>query len=71
MKTFFRWILRIIFSACLLLLLVVTIIALFQIPIDLTRFRIPLESIASKALKRRVNTEQSIILSNPFFLLKG
>jgi len=74
MKTLFRWILRIILSASLLLFLVLSITAFFQIPINLTRFKSPLESIASRLLKRPVYIEKSIILSTslkPVFTLKG
>ena len=74
MNTFFRWILRMIFSLCLLLLLLILITAFFQIPINLTRFKSPLEAIASKALKRQVNIEKSIILSTslkPVFTIEG
>ena len=62
MKTFFRWISRIFLSASLLPP-VVSITAFFQIPIDLIRFKKPLESIASGLLKNPVYIEQSIILS--------
>lgn len=74
MKTLFRWFFRIVLGLILLVVLLFISTALLEIPIDLTRFKAPIEDLASKALKREVNIDRSIVLSTslrPLFTLRG
>lgn len=60
-----------------LLLLIVALLAVvifLQIPIDLTRFKEPVEILAAKGLGRTVRIEKSIVISTslkPYFTLQG
>lgn len=74
MKTFLRWLFRIVLGLVLLVVLLFVSTALLEIPIDLTRFKVPLEVLVSKALKREVNIDQSIVLTtslSPALTLRG
>jgi uncharacterized protein involved in outer membrane biogenesis len=74
MKTLFRWLFRTLFFVVLLVILLVVSVTLLKIPIDLTIFKGPVETLVSKALKRPVNIDQSIVIStslNPVFTLRG
>ncbi len=74
MRKIFRWSLRIVFCLILLVVLVLTSVTILEIPIDLTGFRNPVEELASKALQRQVNIENSIVVSTslkPAFTLSG
>jgi len=74
MKTLIRWFFRIVLGLILLVILLVVTTAVLEIPIDLTRFKAPVEALASKALKREVNIDRSIVLSTsltPLFTLRG
>lgn len=74
MKTLFRWFFRIVLGLILLVVLLFISTAVLEIPIDLTRFKAPIEDLASKALKREVNIDRSIVLSTsltPVFTLRG
>jgi len=74
MKSFFRWIFRILLYTFLFVTLLVVSVAFLEIPIDLTMFKDPVAALASKALKREVHIEKSIVIStslNPVFTLGG
>ena len=74
MKTLFRWLFRTVLFVVLLVILLVVSVTLLKIPIDLTVFKGPVETLVSKALKRPVNIDQSIVIStslNPVFTLRG
>lgn len=74
MKKALRWLTRIIIGLIVLILLVVSIAIIFKIPIDLTRFKEPVEVLLSKGLNRNVRIEQSVVIStslSPYFTLKG
>ncbi len=74
MKTLFRWLFRTLIFTVLFVTLLVVSIALLKIPIDLTRFKGPVETLAGKALNRPVNIDQSIVVSTslkPVFTLRG
>ena len=74
MKTLFRWLFRTVLFVVLLVTLLVVTVTLLKIPIDLTIFKGPVETLVSKALKRPVNIDQSIVIStslNPVFTLRG
>ncbi len=74
MKTLFRWFFRIVLGLILLVVLLFISTAVLEIPIDLTRFKSPIEDLASKALKREVNIDRSIVLSTslaPVLTLRG
>ena len=74
MKTFFRWLFRIVLGLILLVVLLFVSTALLEIPIDLTRFKAPVEELVSGALKREVTIDQSIVLStslSPVLTLRG
>ncbi len=74
MKTLFRWFFRIVLGLILLVVLLFISTALLEIPIDLTRFKPPLEVLVSKALKREVKIDQSIVLTtslSPALTLRG
>ena len=74
MKTLFRWLFRTLLFVVLLVILLVVSVTLLKIPIDLTVFKGPVETLVSKALKRPVNIDQSIVIStslNPVFTLRG
>jgi uncharacterized protein involved in outer membrane biogenesis len=74
MKTLFRWLFRTVLFVVLLVILLVVTVTLLKIPIDLTIFKGPVETLVSKALKRPVNIDQSIVIStslNPVFTLRG
>jgi len=74
MKTLFRWFLRIALSLILVVILFLASVTLLEIPINLTRYKEPVEILISKALKRPVSIDQSIVISTslkPIFTLKG
>ncbi len=74
MKKLFRWLLGISFSVLLLVVLLISVVTIFRIPIDLTRFKDPVEELLSKGLNRPVSIEHSIVIStslNPYFTIKG
>jgi len=74
MKTLFRWLFRTVLFAALLITLLIVSVTLLKIPIDLTLFKGPIETLVSKALKRPVTIDQSIVISTsvkPVFTLKG
>lgn len=74
MKTLFRWLFRTVLFVVLLVILLVVAVSLLKIPIDLTVFKGPVETLVSKAIKRPVNIDQSIVIStslNPVFTLRG
>ncbi len=74
MKKIVGWLVRVILFLILLLVIVVTSVTMLKIPIDLTRFKTPIEELASKALQRPVTIENSIIISTsliPEFTLNG
>src|SRR5210317_441173 len=74
MKTLFRWLFRTVLFVVLLVILLVATVTLLKIPIDLTVFKGTVETLVSKAIKRPVSINQSIVIStslNPVFTLKG
>jgi len=74
MKTFFRWLFRIVLGLIFFIVLLFVSTAVLEIPIDLTRFKAPVEDLVSRALKREVSIDQSIVLStslSPVLTLQG
>ena len=74
MKTLFRWLFRTVGFVVLLVLLLLVSVTLLKIPVALTGFEGPIETLASRALKRPVNIDQSIVVStslNPVFTVRG
>ena len=74
MKKLFRWLIGIVFGLFFITVMLLSILIIFKIPIDLTRFKAPLEELLSKGLNRPVRIEKSVIIStslNPYFTLKG
>jgi len=74
MKKLLRWILAIVLGAILCLLLFLGIVTAFAIPVELTRFKAPLEDIAAQLLGRPVTIEGTIVVAtslNPSFTMKG
>ncbi len=63
MKSLFRWLLRIIATFLLIGIVFIAAVSLLQIPIPLTKLKSPVEALASKALKRPVTIEQSLVIS--------
>ncbi len=69
-----RWFFRIVLGMLLFVVVFLSVIITFKIPIDLTRFKNPLEEILSKGLNRPVRIEDSVVIStslNPYFTIKG
>lgn len=69
-----RWIFKTVLVLLLLVVVLFSILTFFQIPLDLTRFKEPVESIVSSKLGRPVRIEKSIVISTslkPLFTLKG
>ncbi len=65
---------RIVFGLFFITVMLLSILIIFKIPIDLTRFKDPVEKLLSKTLNRPVRIEQSVSIStslNPYFTLKG
>ena len=63
-----------VFGLFFITVLLLSILIIFKIPIDLTRFKDPVEELLSKALNRPVRIEQSVTIStslNPYFTLRG
>jgi len=74
MKKLFRWLFGVSFSLLLLVVLLVSVIIIFQIPLDLTRFKEPVEKLLSTGLNRPVRIEQSVVISTsltPYLTIKG
>ena len=74
MKKLFQWLIGMIFGLFFITVMLLSILIIFKIPIDLTRFKAPLEELLSKGLNRPVRIEKSVIIStslNPYFTLKG
>ncbi|BHH81904.1 AsmA family protein [Desulforhopalus sp. 52FAK] len=74
MRKVLRWLLAIVLGAILCLVLFLGIVTAFAIPIELTRFKAPLEDMAAKLLGRPVKIEGSVVVAtslNPTFTLKG
>ena len=63
MKSLFRWLLRIIAAFLLIGIVFITVVSLLRISIPLTELKGPVEVLASKALKRPVTIEQSLVIS--------
>lgn len=69
-----KWIFKITTVILLSLMLLFGVLAIFKIPVNLTRFKDPVQAIISMALDRPVRIEDSIILStslSPHFSIKG
>ncbi len=74
MKTILRVLFKFIASVFLLIVIGLAILIIFKIPVDLTRFKEPVEVLVSKALDRPVRVKESIVIStslNPYFTMKG
>ena len=74
MRKLIRWFFRIVLGMLLIIVLFLSVIIIFKIPIDLTRFKDPVEEMLSKGLKRPVRIEESVVIStslNPYFTIKG
>lgn len=74
MRKILRWLFAIVLGTILSIALFLVIVTAFAIPVELTRFKAPLEDIASKWLGRPVHIEGSIVVAtslNPAFTLKG
>lgn len=74
MRKLFRWLFRILLSLLLLIIVFLSAVTLLKIPIDLTRFKEPVEIFASKALERQVTISDSIVVStslSPYFTIDG
>ncbi len=74
MKKILRWVFAIVLGFILSIALFFVIVTAFAIPVELTRFKAPLEDIATKRLGRPVKIEGSIVVAtslNPTFTLKG
>lgn len=74
MRKLFRWFFRIVLGMLFIVVLFLSVITLFKIPIDLTRFKNPLEEIMSRGLDRQVRIEESVVISTslePYFTIKG
>lgn len=68
------WIFKLTAGVILLIILFLTAVTIFKIPVDLTRFKEPIEAIASDVFNRPVTIEKSIVLSTslePVFTLEG
>jgi uncharacterized protein involved in outer membrane biogenesis len=74
MKSILLWSLRCALGLMAVIVVIIFAATLLRIPIDLTRFKTPIESMASQALSRPVSIEESIVLSTslkPIFNLRG
>ncbi len=74
MKKLLRWLVTTILGIILFVTLCLVVVTVFAIPVELTRFKAPLEDIAAKWLARPVQIEGSIIVATslkPAFTLKG
>ncbi|MBM9511868.1 AsmA family protein [Desulfogranum marinum] len=74
MKTFFRWLVKGFLVVVVCLVLLIGAVTFFKIPINLTSYKDPVESIISNALHRPVIIDGSIVISTslqPVFTLKG
>jgi hypothetical protein len=74
MKNLFRWLIGIVIGLFFITLVLLSVLVIFKIPIDLTRFKAPVEELLSKGLNRPVRIEKSVVIStslNPYFTLKG
>jgi uncharacterized protein involved in outer membrane biogenesis len=69
-----RWLIKFVLGIVLLVVVVAAVLIVFKIPIDLSRFKEPVEILASQALDRPVRIEKSVIIStslNPYLTLEG
>ncbi len=74
MKKLLRWFLGIVLGIILCIALFLGVVTAFAIPVELTRFKAPLEEIVSKLLSRPVKIEGPIVVATslkPSFTLKG
>ena len=74
MKNILRWLLRIILGVVFALVMFLGIVTGFSIPVELTRFKTPLEELTGKFLARPVQIEGDIVVSTslkPSFTLHG
>ncbi len=63
MKSLLRWLLRIIATFLLICIVFIAVVSFLQLSIPLTELKGPVEALASKALKRPVTIEQSLVIS--------
>lgn len=69
-----RLIMGLLVSLIMLVIATLAVVAIFRIPIDLTRFKEPLENIVSEAIGRPVQIEDSIVISTslePYITVQG
>ena len=74
MKTLLRYVFRCVIGLLLLVVVLFAGLAFLKIPIDLTRFKTPVELIVAQALGRPVRIEKSVVMSTslkPVFTLSG
>lgn len=74
MRKILRWLFAIVLGTILSIALFLVIVTAFAIPVELTRFKTPLEDIATKWLGRPVQIEGSVVVATslkPAFTLKG
>lgn len=74
MKRLFRWLFRMLLGLLLLVILFLAVVTFLKIPIDLSRFKEPVETLVSKAIHRQVTISDSIVVSTsltPYFTIEG
>ncbi|MGI9571066.1 MAG: AsmA family protein [Desulfobulbia bacterium] len=74
MKKLLSWLMGLFLGLLLLIVVLVVVVSFLQIPIDLTRFKEPIETLATKGLGRPVRIENSIVMSTslkPYVTLQG
>jgi uncharacterized protein involved in outer membrane biogenesis len=74
MKKLLNWLLGLVLGLLLLVIVLLVAVSFLQIPIDVTRFKEPIEALATKGLGRPVRIKKSIVISTslkPYFTLEG
>lgn len=74
MKKLLNWLMGLLLGLLLLVVALVVAVSFLQIPIDLSRFKEPIETLATKGLGRPVRIEKSIVISTslkPYLTLEG
>ncbi len=74
MKTLLKWFFRALLGIIVCLVIIAVAVIFLKIPINLTRFKEPVEVLVSKALHRNVELEGSVVISTslrPVFTMQG
>ncbi|MFT5699226.1 MAG: hypothetical protein ACI8ZB_002083 [Desulforhopalus sp.] len=74
MKKLLRWAIRMVVGLLVLVVLILSTIIIFKIPLNLTPYKEPVELLLSKGMNRNIRIEKSVTVSTslaPYFTIEG